>query len=107
MPRIQFILHDGETRSVEVAGRLSLMQAATDNAIPGIVAECGGACACATCHVYIDPLHAGRVPAASFIEREMLDGVAAARRKESRLSCQIAVSAALDGMIVHIPDKQH
>ncbi len=82
------------------------MQAAVDNGISGIVAECGGACACATCHVYIDPPDLGRMPAASLIEREMLDGVAAERRPESRLSCQIRLTDALDGLVVRVPERQ-
>ena len=107
MPHIVFVLPDGERRPVEVADRLSIMLAATDNDIPGIAAECGGACACATCHVYIDPRDAARVPAASAMEREMLDGVAAERRPESRLACQIAVTDALDGLTLHLPDRQY
>jgi 2Fe-2S ferredoxin len=106
MPRIVFLLHTGERRLVEGSSRGSLMQAAVDNGISGIVAECGGACACATCHVYIDPPDLGRMPAASLIEREMLDGVAAERRPESRLSCQIRLTDALDGLVVRVPERQ-
>jgi 2Fe-2S ferredoxin len=107
MPRIIFVLADGERRAVGSAPRSSIMVTAIDNDIPGIAAECGGACACATCHVYIDPTDLDRLPAASAMERDMLDGVAAERRPGSRLSCQIAVSDALDGLIVHIPDRQY
>ncbi len=106
MPRVVFVLAGGERRTVEAPERLSIMLAAIDNDIPGIVAECGGACACATCHIYIDPPDIARLPAASLIEREMLDGVAADRRPESRLSCQIALNDALDGLVVHIPVRQ-
>jgi 2Fe-2S ferredoxin len=107
MPRIVFVLATGEGRPVDARDRLSIMVTAIDNDIPGIAGECGGACACATCHVYVDPGDIRRVPAASLMEREMLDGVAAERRPESRLGCQIAVSDALDGLIVHIPDRQY
>jgi ferredoxin, 2Fe-2S len=107
MPRIVFVLATGERRTVDTHDRLSIMVTAIDNDIPGIAGECGGACACATCHVYVDRDDIQRVPAASLMEREMLDGVAAERRPESRLGCQIAVSDALDGLIVHIPDRQY
>jgi 2Fe-2S ferredoxin len=107
MPRIVFVLEDGERRIVDAPERLSVMLAAIDNGIPGIAAECGGACACATCHVYIDPADLERVPAPSRMEREMLEGVAAQKRPASRLGCQIAVSNALDGLVVHVPDRQY
>jgi len=107
MPQIVFVLPDGERRTVDVPERLSIMLAAIDNDIPGIAAECGGACACATCHIYLDPADADRVPSASLMEREMLDGVAAERRPGSRLGCQIAITNALDGLTVHIPDRQY
>ncbi len=107
MPRIVFVLQGGERRIVEAVGRRSIMLAAIDNDVPGIAAECGGACACATCHVYIDSADLARIPEMSLIEREMLDGVAAEKRPESRLGCQIVVSDALDGLIVHVPDRQY
>jgi 2Fe-2S ferredoxin len=107
MPRIVFVLATGERRTVDAQDRLSIMVTAIDNDIPGIAGECGGACACATCHVYVDGDDVGRVPSASLMEREMLDGVAAERRPESRLGCQIAVSEALDGLTVHVPDRQY
>jgi 2Fe-2S ferredoxin len=107
MPRIVFVLADGERRAVDAAARSSIMLTAIDTDIPGIVAECGGACACATCHVYIDPAHLDRLPEVSPMEREMLEGVASDKRPGSRLSCQIQVSDALDGLVVHIPDRQY
>jgi len=107
MSRIVFVLATGERRTVDAHDRLSIMVTAIDNDIPGIAGECGGACACATCHVYIDPDDIRRVPAASLMECEMLDGVAAERRPESRLGCQIAVSNTLDGLTVHVPDRQY
>jgi 2Fe-2S ferredoxin len=107
MPRLVFVLDGGERREIEAADRLSVMLAAIDHDVPGIAAECGGACACATCHVYVDPNDVGRLPEMSLMEREMLDGVAAKRRPESRLGCQIVLSSALDGLTVHIPDRQY
>jgi 2Fe-2S ferredoxin len=107
MPRIVFVLPGGDRRVVEAAGRQSVMLAAIDHDIPGIVGECGGACACATCHVYIDEADIARLPAIGLIESEMLDGVAAEKRLGSRLGCQIIVSDALDGLIVHVPDRQY
>jgi 2Fe-2S ferredoxin len=106
MPRIHFVLANGERRAIDAASRQSLMEAATDNDIPGIVAECGGACACGTCHVYIDPADAGRLSPPSAMELDMLDGVAASRQPGSRLSCQIVASDTLDGLIVRVPDRQ-
>jgi len=82
------------------------MLAAIDHNIPGIMAECGGACACGTCHVYIDPADLSRLPAPQPMELEILSAVAADRRPESRLSCQIALSDALDELTVHVPDRQ-
>jgi 2Fe-2S ferredoxin len=107
MPRVVFVVENGERRTVDAQDRFSIMVTAIDNDIPGIAGECGGACACATCHIYLDAGDMQRVPAASLMEREMLDGVAAERRPESRLGCQIAMSDALDGLIVHMPDRQY
>jgi 2Fe-2S ferredoxin len=107
MPTIVFVLGNGERPVVEAEDRRSIMLAAIDNEIPGIAAECGGACACATCHIYIDAADLDRLEPASLIEREMLDGVAAERRPESRLACQIAISGRLDGLTVHVPDRQY
>jgi 2Fe-2S ferredoxin len=107
MPQVHFVLPEGTRRSVQASDRLSVMLAAIDNDVPGIAAECGGACACGTCHVYIDPADVPRLPAASAMEHGILEGVAAERRPESRLACQIAMSLALDGLTVHVPDRQY
>ena len=107
MPRIVFVLNSGDRRTVDARDRFSIMATAVDNDIPGIAGECGGACACATCHVYVEADDMNRIPAASAMEREMLDGVAAERRPESRLGCQIVVSEALDGLTVFVPDRQY
>ncbi len=106
MPTIHFILADGTLRSVQAQSGSSVMLAAIRNDVRGIEAECGGSCACATCHVYVDPDFAGRLAPPDAMEDELLDGVAAERRPGSRLSCQIEVDAALDGLRVHIPPRQ-
>jgi 2Fe-2S ferredoxin len=82
------------------------MLGATTNGLPGIEADCGGALACATCHVYVDPAWVDKVPAAQPEETDMLQGAAAELRPTSRLSCQIAITAALDGLTVDVPDRQ-
>ncbi len=84
----------------------SLMQGATANGIDGILGECGGSCACATCHCYVDEDYLADLPAASVGELDMLENVAAERRPNSRLACQIKVSPALDGLVLHLPETQ-
>lgn len=103
MPRIIFRAPDGDT-TVEVDNGYSVMEAGVDNQIDGMVAECGGACACATCHVYIDPAWLAKLPAADDMEDAMLDS-ALDRRDNSRLGCQLEMSAALDGIIVTVADN--
>lgn len=106
MPAVVYILKDGSERRVEVPEGTSVMLGAIQNNVPGIEAECGGCCSCATCHVYVDEAFAGKVPAPDLTESDLLSGVAAERRPTSRLSCQISMTAALDGLIVRIPEKQ-
>jgi ferredoxin, 2Fe-2S len=106
MPKITFISFSGESRTVEVASGTSLMRAATDNRVDGIDGDCGGNCACATCHVYIDPGWLDRVGARTPCEVDMLNLVAELR-DTSRLACQIDVDASLDGLIVATPESQH
>lgn len=105
MPRIIYIEPDGQTRSVEVAVGQSVMQGAMRNAIAGVVAECGGACACATCHVHVDPAWIDRLPPPNSNEEAMLE-FALEVDPTSRLSCQIKVAEALDGLIVRVADAQ-
>ena len=105
MTRINFIEHNGKSHLVEVADGSSLMQAAVDNMVPGIVADCGGACSCATCHCYIEGEWASRVPAAEELEVSMIES-ATHTRPSSRLSCQIQVVPELDGLVVHLPVSQ-
>lgn len=105
MPRIIFIQHDGSERSVEARSGQSVMQAAVDALVPGILADCGGCCTCATCHAYVDPAWLERVPPAGADEAIMVD-CAMHVEANSRLTCQIEVSDALDGLVVRLPPSQ-
>lgn len=106
MPIVKYVLTNGSERAVEVAKGASVMQGAVQNGIREILADCGGGCACATCHVYVDPEFEDRLPPKSDIEDELLDGVAAERRSNSRLSCQLTMDASLDGLVVRLPERQ-
>jgi 2Fe-2S ferredoxin len=105
MPRVTFVQPDGERRVVEVPVGVSVMKAAVNNGVPGIVAECGGSCMCATCHVYV-AVPAAPLPAVSADEDEMLDVTAAERRPTSRLSCQLVLTDDLDDLVVDVPEVQ-
>lgn len=105
MPKITFIEPDGARVELDVPVGWTLMQGATTNGVAGIEAECGGSCACATCHCYVESL-ADRLPAPGETELSMLANVAAERRPNSRLSCQIRAEAALEGMVVRFPERQ-
>mgnify|MGYP001396217163 CR=1 FL=1 len=106
MPEIVYRRPDGAERRIEVAEGLTVMLGAVRNDVRGIEAECGGSLACATCHVYVDPAFADRLPPPDADEEEMLSAVAAERRPNSRLSCQLKVTRDLDGLVVEIPDRQ-
>jgi len=106
MPRITYIEHDGTEHVVDVKPGLSVMEGAVQNGVPGIEAECGGGCACATCQVYLDPSWADRFPAADEMETEMLS-FAPYLQPESRLSCQLRVSDACEGLVVRMPESQY
>ena len=106
MPKITYITADGTQATVDATRGLSVMQTAVNNGIAGIVAECGGACSCATCHVHVDPSWYDRLPAPQGIEQEMLE-FAVGRDETSRLSCQIKITDELDGLIVHTPASQY
>ena len=105
MAKINFVDHSGETRTIDVENGATVMEAAIRNAIPGIEAECGGACACATCHVYVDEAFMPLVGDPQPMEEDMLD-FAYDVRPNSRLSCQIRVRDELDGLVVTTPEKQ-
>jgi len=106
MPIVTYILRDGARRDIEVPVGTSVMEAAIHHNLRGIDAECGGCLSCATCHIYIDPSSTARPPTPDDAELQLLEGVAAERRAESRLSCQIIVTPALQGLIVQIPARQ-
>jgi 2Fe-2S ferredoxin len=106
MAKIKYIEFDGREHEVEVKPGLSVMEGAVKNNVPGIDADCGGACACATCHVYVDDAWTDRTGQASAMEESMLD-FADDVQPNSRLSCQIRVSDALNGLIVRMPQSQH
>ena len=106
MAKITYIEHDGTEHTVEVKNGLSVMEGAIKNRVPGIDADCGGACACATCHVYVDEAWREKTGSPSAMEESMLD-FADNVEPNSRLSCQIKVSDALDGLIVRTPQSQH
>ena len=106
MPKITYISHSGETTQVDVPVDTSVMEGAVQNGIDGIVAECGGNCLCATCHVYVDEQFLGLLTAADDTESAMLEATAAERMPNSRLSCQLAVKPAFEGLIVRMPEFQ-
>ena len=106
MVKITYIEHDGTEHTVEVKNGLSVMEGAIRNNVPGIDADCGGACACATCHVYVDEAFAAETGRPAAMEDSMLD-FAENVEPNSRLSCQIRVSDDLDGLIVRLPQSQH
>ena len=106
MAKITFISHDGTERTLEAKNGMSVMEVAVNNSVPGIDADCGGACACATCHVYVDPAFLARAGEQQEMEKSMLD-FAENVKPNSRLSCQIKVTDALDALRVTTPESQH
>src|ERR1700749_2037793 len=108
MPRITYIEHNGVQHAIDVPVGKSLMQGAIDNNVPGIDADCGGACACATCHVYVDDAWLGQVGVTESGSHEAgMLSFAAVTQPNSRLSCQIAATEALDGLVLRMPEGQH
>lgn len=106
MTQITYLEASGQSTTIDLPEGWSLMQGATTNGIDGILGECGGSCACATCHCYVDEARLGDLPAASDNELAMLENVAAERRPNSRLACQIKASPKLEGLIVSLPATQ-
>jgi 2Fe-2S ferredoxin len=106
MPKIKYIEHSGKEHEVDVPVGWSVMEGAVKNLIPGIDADCGGACACATCHVFVDQAWLEKLPAKEDMEETMLD-FAPDMAGNSRLSCQIKVTPELDGLVVRMPKSQH
>jgi 2Fe-2S ferredoxin len=105
MPKIVFIEPDGGRREVDAPLGLTLMEAARQHGVRGVVAQCGGACACATCHVYIEPAWLAKLEPREEMEEGMLE-TAWEPRGNSRLSCQVHVTADLDGLEVTVPEQQ-
>ena len=105
MAKVTFKQPDGAETTVEAAAGVTVMEAAKINLVPGIEAECGGACACATCHVYVDADWVAKTGKPNEMEEDMLD-FAFDVRETSRLSCQIKISDDLDGLVVEVPEKQ-
>ena len=106
MPKVHYVAHNGADRLVEMPAGDSVMRGAVANAVPGIDADCGGQCACATCHVYVDEAWTARLEQPGEMETSLLafvDGV----RPNSRLSCQIKVTRELDGLVVKLPESHH
>lgn len=105
MAQLTIIAFDGTRFEIAAAEGSTVMENAVRNSVPGIEAECGGACACATCHVYVDDAWTEKVGAPSPMEEDMLD-FAVDVQPNSRLSCQIKVTSALDGLVVRVPERQ-
>ncbi|HEY8518559.1 MAG TPA: 2Fe-2S iron-sulfur cluster-binding protein [Gammaproteobacteria bacterium] len=103
--KVTYVQPDGVERVVEAAPGTTVMEAAVDNGVEGIVAECGGACSCATCHVYVEPEWLDKLPPPEPQEDGMLECVLD-RRENSRLSCQIVLREDLDGLCVRVADEQ-
>jgi 2Fe-2S ferredoxin len=106
MAKVTYIEFNGTEHTIEVRNGFTVMEGAVKNNVPGIDADCGGACACATCHVYVDPAWAEKTGKASAMEESMLD-FAENVQENSRLSCQIKVTDELEGLIVRMPESQH
>lgn len=106
MTHITFIEHDGKRHEVDADDSSSIMQVALDNMIPGIVGDCGGCCSCGTCHAYIAPDFLDRMAPAAADERDLLEG-ALDVEPGSRLTCQVRVNAALEGLTIRMPRSQY
>ncbi len=106
MVKITYIEHGGTEHVVDVEEGLTVMEGARDNGIPGIEADCGGACACSTCHVYVDEKWFDRLPPVDMMEEDMLDFAYQPDPNRSRLTCQLRVTPELEGLIVTMPEKQ-
>ena len=106
MVKITYIEFNGTEHVIDVANGMTVMEGARDNNIPGIEADCGGACACSTCHVYVDPSWIEKLPKIEDMEEDMLDFAYLPDENTSRLTCQINVTDDLDGLIVKMPEKQ-
>lgn len=107
MARITYVEHTGTEHVIEVPTGLTVMEGARDNGVPGILADCGGACACSTCHVYVDAEWIDKLPPRQPMESDMLDFAFEPDPELSRLTCQLKVTDELDGLRVVIPSEQY
>jgi 2Fe-2S ferredoxin len=105
MPKITFIEHSGTKHEVQAEVGQSVMQAAVNNMVPGIIADCGGNCSCATCHVYVVEEWRTRLPPPSKEEKDMVE-CALEVRENSRLGCQVLITSEMDGLVVSLPASQ-
>lgn len=106
MAKITYVEFNGTEHVIDVPTGLTVMEGARDNGVPGIEADCGGACACSTCHAYIAPDWVEKLPARDAMEEDMLDFAYEPDPLRSRLTCQIKVTDDLDGLKVHLPERQ-
>jgi len=106
MPHITYIEPNGTAKTYDLPLGASLMEGAVQNGVSGIVAECGGSCMCATCHIYVDEAFVELLPEMEEEENEMLDGATAERLPNSRLGCQVRATNKLEGLVVRIPSVQ-
>ena len=106
MPRVTYISQDQKATTLDIDVGTSVMQAAVLHGVDGIVAECGGSCMCATCHVYVQGEQLGVTPPMQPDEDAMLEATASPRQPNSRLSCQLVMTAEMDGLVVHLPEMQ-
>jgi len=106
MAKITYIEHGGKQHVVDVANGKTVMEGARENGIPGIEADCGGACACSTCHVYVDQAWISKLPDMDVMEEDMIDFAFEPDLEKSRLTCQIQVTDDIDGLVVQLPEKQ-
>ena len=106
MPKLSYISHAGIRTDIEAAAGATVMQSATERDVAGINGDCGGACQCCTCHVYVEEPWLSQLPSMDDMEDAMLDCTTEPRRPNSRLSCMLTMSPALDGLVVHLPATQ-
>ena len=106
MAKITYIEHNGTVHEIDVKPGMTVMEGARDNGVPGIDADCGGACACSTCHVYVAEAWIDRLPPRDPMEEDMLDFAYEPDPVRSRLTCQIKVTPELDGLVVNLPERQ-
>ena len=106
MPKLSYINHEGARTDHEVAEGVTVMQSALERGVSGINGDCGGACQCCTCHVYVEEPWLAKLPPVDDMEDAMLDSTAEPRRANSRLSCMLTMRPELDGLVVHLPASQ-